>query len=227
MSQFFEIHPVTPQRRLIRRAVEILEGAGVMAYPTDSTYALGCRVGEKSAADRIRRLRGDGNEHKFTLVCRDLSELATYARVEKPAFRLLKALTPGPYTFVLPATREVPRRLVHPKRKTIGIRVPDNAIVQALLEELGGPLMSVTLVLPGDDLPVTDLIDARPRLEPTVDAIIDGGPCGVEPTTIIDLTAEPAVVRAGKGDVQGIEALLSAPVAESRRGVAYNPLDGS
>ncbi|HET7587687.1 MAG TPA: L-threonylcarbamoyladenylate synthase [Gammaproteobacteria bacterium] len=207
MSQFFEIHPVTPQRRLIRRAVEILEAGGVMAYPTDSTYALACRVGEKSAADRIRRLRGDSSEHKFTLVCRDLSELATYARVEKSAFRLLKALTPGPYTFVLPATREVPRRLVHPKRKTIGIRVPDNAIVQALLEELGGPLMSVTLALPGEELPVTDPELLRPALERDLDVIIDGGPCGVEPTTIVDLTAEPVVVRAGKGDVQRVEAV--------------------
>ncbi|HET6656150.1 MAG TPA: L-threonylcarbamoyladenylate synthase [Gammaproteobacteria bacterium] len=209
MSQFFEIHPVTPQRRLIRRAVDILEDAGVMAYPTDSTYALGCRVGEKSAADRIRRLRGDGSEHKFTLVCRDLSELATYARVEKPAFRLLKALTPGAYTFILPATREVPRRLVHPKRKTIGIRVPDNAIVQALLEELGGPLMSVTLALPGEVLPVTDPSLLRSSMERDIDVIIDGGPCGVEPTTIVDLTAEPTVVRAGKGDVQPIEAVRS------------------
>ncbi|HET6724510.1 MAG TPA: L-threonylcarbamoyladenylate synthase [Gammaproteobacteria bacterium] len=206
MSQFFEIHPVTPQRRLIHRAVEILNGGGVIAYPTDSTYAVACRVGEKSAADRIRLLRGDGREHNFTLVCRDLSELATYARVEKATFRMLKALTPGPYTFILPATREAPRRLQHPKRKTIGIRVPDNIIVQALLEALGIPLTSATLALPGDALPVSDVVDARPRLESAVDAIIDGGACGVEPTTIVDLTGEPVVVRAGKGDVERVEA---------------------
>lgn len=202
---------MTPQRRLVRRAAEILQGGGVMVYPTDSTYAIGCRVGEKSAADRIRRLRGDGADHKFTLICRDLSELATYARVEKPAFRLLKALTPGPYTLILPATREVPRRLVHPKRKTIGIRVPDNAIVQALLEELGEPLMSVSLILPQDELPVREPALIRPRLEHDVDVIVDGGPCGVEPTTILDLTGEPAVVRTGKGDVQRIAAFSTAP----------------
>lgn len=204
MSQFFEVHPITPQQRLIRRAVDILRNGGVMAYPTDSTYALACRVGEKSAADRIRRLRDDSDDHKFSLVCRDLSELATYAKVEKPAFRLLKALTPGPYTFVLPATREVPRRLRHPKRKTIGIRVPDNAVAQALLAELGAPLMSVTLTLPNEELPVTEPALSRPALERHTDVIIDGGACGVEPTTIIDLTGEPAVERVGKGETEGI-----------------------
>lgn len=207
MSQFFEIHPETPQLRLIRRAAEILRDGGVMAYPTDSTYAFGCKVGEKSAADGIRRLRGDNAEHKLTLVVRDLSELAIYARVEKPAFRLLKALMPGPYTFILPATREVPRRLVHPRRKTIGIRAPAHPIVQALLEELGGPLMSASLILPGSELPETDPKLMRPRIEHGVDLIIDGGPCGMEPTTVVDLTAEPTVVRAGKGDVQRIEAV--------------------
>ncbi|HET7674789.1 MAG TPA: L-threonylcarbamoyladenylate synthase [Gammaproteobacteria bacterium] len=210
MSQFFEIHPDNPQRRLVRRAAEILARGGVMAYPTDSTYALGCRVGEKGAADRIRRLRGDSQSHNFTLVCRDLSELATYARVGKPAFRLLKALTPGPYTFILPATHEVPRRLVHPKRKTIGIRVPANAIDQALLEELGAPLMSVSMMLPGEQLPVTDPAQVRPRLERDVDVIIDGGACGVEPTTIIDLTGEPVVVRAGKGGVERLAEVQNA-----------------
>lgn len=210
MSQFFEIHSVTPQRRLIRRAVEILDTGGVMAYPTDSTYALGCRAGQKAAADHIRRLRGASKDHNFSLICRDLSALATYARVDKPAFRLLKALTPGPYTFILPATHEVPRRLVHPRRKTVGIRVPDNAIVQMLLEELGGPLMSVSLILPNDDMPVTDPELMRPRLEHDVDVIIDGGPCGVEPTTVVDLTAEPVIVRAGKGDVQRLASLRAA-----------------
>lgn len=201
MSQLFAIHPVNPQFRLVRRAVEILRAGGVVVYPTDSCYALGCRLGDKEAIERIRRIRQAGKDHNFTLVCRDLSEIATYARVDNPTFRLLKAYTPGPYTFILTATREVPRRLQHPKRKTIGIRVPDHPVPLALLQELGEPIMSSTLMLPGDELPLTDPDEMRARLERQVDLVIDGGPCGLEPTTMVDLTGEvPAVVRVGRGD---------------------------
>jgi len=201
MSQFFTLHPVNPQLRLIRRAVEILRGGGVIVYPTDSCYALGCLVGDKDAMERIRRIRDAGKDHNFTLVCRDLSEIAVYARVDNPTFRLLKAHTPGPYTFILPATREVPRRLQHPKRKTIGIRVPDHAVPHALLTELGEPLMSSTLMLPGDELPLTDPEEMRARLEHRVELVIDGGPCGFEPTTVVDLSGDVAkVTRVGRGD---------------------------
>ena len=202
MSQFFSLHPVTPQLRLIRRAVEILRAGGVAVYPTDSCYALGCLVGDKEAMERIRSIRQAGKDHNFTLVCRDLSEIAVYARVDNPTFRLLKAYTPGPYTFILPATREVPRRLQHPKRKTIGIRVPDHAVPRALLTELGEPLMSSTLMLPGDEQPLTDPEEMRARLEHRVELVMDGGPCGFEPTTVVDLSGEtPKVLRAGRGDV--------------------------
>lgn len=201
MSQFFVVHPVNPQKRLIHRATEILRAGGVIAYPTDSCYALGCLVGDKEAMERIRRIRGAGKDHNFTLVCRDLSEIAVYARVDNPTFRLLKAYTPGPYTFILAATREVPRRLQHPKRKTIGIRVPVHAVPQALLTELGEPLMSSTLILPGDEAPLTDPEEMRARLEHQVELIMDGGPCGTEPTTVVDLSGEtPRVIRAGRGD---------------------------
>lgn len=201
MSQFFVVHPVNPQKRLIHRAAEILQAGGVIVYPTDSCYALGCLVGGKEAMERIRRIRGAGKDHNFTLVCRDLSEIAVYARVDNPTFRLLKAYTPGPYTFILAATREVPRRLQHPKRKTIGIRVPVHAVPHALLTELGEPLMSSTLMLPGDELPLTDPEEMRARLEHQVELVMDGGPCGVDPTTVVDLSGEtPRVVRAGRGD---------------------------
>jgi len=201
MSQYFTLHPVNPQLRLIRRAVEILRAGGVIVYPTDSCYALGCLVGDKDAMERIRRIRGAGKDHNFTLVCRDLSEIAVYARVDNPTFRLLKAYTPGPYTFILAATREVPRRLQHPKRKTIGIRVPVHAVPHALLTELGEPLMSSTLMLPGDEAPLTDPEEMRARLEHQVELVMDGGPCGVEPTTVVDLSGEtPRVIRAGRGD---------------------------
>jgi len=201
MSQYFSLHPVNPQLRLVRRAVEILRAGGVVVYPTDSCYALGCLVGDKEAMERIRRIRAAGKDHNFTLVCRDLSEIAVYAKVDNPTFRLLKAYTPGPYTFILPATREVPRRLQHPKRKTIGIRVPDHAVPHALLTELGEPLMSSTLMLPGDELPLTDPQEMRARLEHRVELVMDGGPCGFEPTTVVDLSGEtPKLLRRGRGD---------------------------
>jgi len=206
MSQFFQIHAETPQPRLIRQAVDLLRGGAVIVYPTDSGYALGCLSGDKDAIERIRQIRRLDDRHNFTLVCRDLSEIATYAKVDNSTYRLLKQLTPGPYTFILDATREVPRRLQHPKRKTIGIRVPDNAIAQALLAELGEPLMSTTLILPGDDLPLNDPYEFRSQLERQVDLIIDGGYGDLEPTTVIDLVdGVPVVVRQGKGDASRIE----------------------
>lgn len=206
MSQFFQIHAETPQPRLIRQAVDLLRGGAVIVYPTDSGYALGCLSGDKEAIERIRQIRRLDDRHNFTLVCRDLSEIATYAKVDNSTYRLLKLLTPGAYTFILDATREVPRRLQHPKRKTIGIRVPDNAIAQALLTELGEPLMSTTLILPGDELPLTDPYEFRGQLERLVDLIIDGGYGDLEPTTVIDLVdGVPVVVRQGKGDASRIE----------------------
>jgi tRNA threonylcarbamoyl adenosine modification protein (Sua5/YciO/YrdC/YwlC family) len=202
VSQYFEIHSANPQKRLITQAVAVVRGGGVVAYPTDSCYALGCCLGDKAPMERIRGIRQVDASHNFTLVCRDLSELATYARVDNSAFRLLKSLTPGPYTFVLRASREVPRRLQNPRRKTIGLRVPRHPVCQALLESLGEPLMSSTLVLPGDDLPLTDPHEMRERLHSRVDLVIDGGYCGFEPTTVLDLTGvTPKVLRHGRGDV--------------------------
>jgi tRNA threonylcarbamoyl adenosine modification protein (Sua5/YciO/YrdC/YwlC family) len=201
MSQFFSIHPVTPQLRLVRRSVTILRAGGVVAYPTDSCYALGCLVGDKTAMQRIRAIRGAGPHHNFTLVCRDLSEIATYARVDNATFRLLKAHTPGAYTFILRATHEVPKRLQHPKRKTIGIRIPQHPITQAILTELREPIMSSTLMLAGETQPLIDPEDMRKRLEHQVDLVIDGGSCGVEPTTVVDLSeGAPAVIRIGRGN---------------------------
>ncbi len=202
MSQFLEIHAANPQQRLISRAVAVIRGGGVIVYPTDSCYALGCCLGNKAPLERIRRIRKVDQSHNFTLVCRDLSELATYARVDNSAFRLLKALTPGPYTFILHASREVPRRMQNPRRKTIGLRVPRHPITQSLLESLGEPLMSSTLLLPGDELPLTDSREIVERLDSQVDLVIDGGYCGLEPTTVLDLTGEtPNVLRHGRGDV--------------------------
>jgi len=207
VSQFFAIHPETPQSRLIQQAVSIIQRGGVVVYPTDSAYALGCQLGNKKAMERIRRIRSLREDHNFTLVCRDLSELGTYARVENVVYRLLRHATPGPYTFVLEATREVPRRLVQPKRKTIGLRVPDHPIPQALLEALDEPLMSATLILPGDDYPMTDPYDIRERLEHEVDLVIDGGFCGLEATSVIDLTdTVPVILRRGVGDISDFEA---------------------
>lgn len=201
MSQYFYIHPETPQQRLIHQCVEIIRAGGVAVYPTDSAYALGCHIGDKGAMDRIRQIRQLDKHHNFTLVCRDLSELAVYAKVDNQVFRMLKAHTPGPYTFILEATSEVPRRLMHPKRKTIGLRVPANPIALAILEELGEPLMSVTLIMPGDDFPLTDPYDIRAVLERRVELIVDGGYCGLEPTTVIDMTGDiPLLTRQGMGD---------------------------
>ncbi|MFV3304310.1 L-threonylcarbamoyladenylate synthase [Pseudomonas sp. NY15181] len=201
MSQFFQVHPENPQSRLIKQAVEIVRQGGVIAYPTDSSYALGCRIGEKSAVERIRHIRRLDDKHNFTLVCRDLSELGLYAKVDTGLFRLLKAHTPGPYTFILNATREVPRMLLHPKRRTIGLRVPACPIALALLEELGEPLMSVSLILPGQTEPMNDPYEMRDLLQHQVDLIIDGGYGGGEASTVIALTDEdPVVVRVGCGD---------------------------
>ncbi|MFC1685109.1 L-threonylcarbamoyladenylate synthase [Pseudomonadota bacterium] len=202
MAQFFQIHPDNPQLRLIRSAVEIIRQGGLVVYPTDSSYAVGCHIGDKTAMERIRRIRKLDDKHNFTLVCRDLSEIATYAKVGNQEYRLLKTLTPGPYTFIHMATKQVPRRLQHAKRKTIGIRIPDNAIAQALLGELGEPLMSSTLILPGDEMPLTDPYEMRDLLGHEVDLVIDGGYCGLEPTTVVDMVDEtPVVAREGKGDV--------------------------
>ena len=206
MSQFFAIHPETPQARLIQQAVNIIQRGGVVVYPTDSAYALGCRLGDKKAMERIRRIRSLTEDHNFTLVCRDLSELGTYARVDNTAYRLLRHATPGSYTFVLEATREVPRRLVQPRRKTIGLRVPDHPIPQALLAALDEPLISATLALPEDEYPLTDPFDIRDRLEHEVDLVIDGGFCGLEATSVVDLTeANPRILRVGVGDVSDFE----------------------
>jgi tRNA threonylcarbamoyl adenosine modification protein (Sua5/YciO/YrdC/YwlC family) len=200
VAEYLELHPKDPQLRLIRKAVEIIRAGGVIAYPTDSCYALGCHLGDKGAIERIRRIRGADKHHHFTLVCRDLAEIGRYARVDTPQFRLLKSVTPGPFTFILPATRETPKRLQHPKRRTIGIRVPDHRVPHLLLAELGEPLLSSTLLLPGDDRPLTDGAEIRERLAHQLDAIVDGGHCGIEPTTVVDLTVTPpAIVRQGKG----------------------------
>ncbi len=207
MAQTLCIHPDNPQARLINQATEIIRAGGVVVYPTDSAYAIGCRLGDKAALDSIRRIRQLDKNHNFTLVCRDLSELALYARVDNQVFRRLKAHTPGPYTFILQATSEVPRRLMHPKRKTVGLRVPNNAIAQALLAALDEPMMSVTLIMPGDEYPLTDPQDIRDLLDKHVDLIVDGGFTGLEPTSVVDLTGdEPLVTRHGMGDVAAFEA---------------------
>jgi tRNA threonylcarbamoyl adenosine modification protein (Sua5/YciO/YrdC/YwlC family) len=202
MSQYFRIHPDNPQVRLVNQAVEIIRKGGIVVYPTDSSYALGCQLGDKDALTRIRQIRRLSEKHNFTLVCRDLSDLATYARVDNSAYRLLKACTPGPYTFILPATREVPRRLIHPRKKTIGIRVPDNRVCQALLAELGEPLMSTTLQLPGDEYPLSDPAEIRDSLEHQVELIVDGGYGGLDITTVVSLEdGVPEIVREGLGDM--------------------------
>lgn len=201
MSQFFQIHPDNPQHRLTRQAADILRDSGLIAYPTDSSYAFGWQMGNKTAMERVQNLRQTGRKHNFTLVCRDLSALASYARVDNSQFRLLKRATPGPFTFILRATHEVPRRLQNPNRKTIGLRIPDNIIVHALLDELGEPIMSSTLILPDDERPLNDADEIRTRLQKSLDLVIDGGPCALEPTTVVDLTdAVPTLIRQGGGD---------------------------
>ena len=201
MAQYFVMHPHNPQTRLVRATVDIVTKGGVIVYPTDSCYALGCALENKDGRDRICRLRELDPKHPFTLVCRDLSDLATYAQVDNSAYRILRAHTPGPYTFVLPATHEVPRRLLDPKRRTIGVRVPDNAVAQALLAQLGAPLMSVSLILPGDDMPLRDPMEIRERLEHAVDVVIDGGPCPGDLTSVVVWEGrEFQVHRAGVGD---------------------------
>jgi len=202
MSQFFTIHPENPQLRLISQTVAILRAGGLIVYPTDSSYALGCQIGDKAAMERISRIRQTDKDHNFTLVCRDLSEIGTYAKVDNTAFRLMKSITPGPYTFILKATHEVPRRLQNPKRKTIGLRVPDHAIVQSILEVLGEPIMSSTLIMPGKNVPETEPEIITELLAKQVELIIDGGNCGLEPTTVVDMMTEPPdILRHGKGPV--------------------------
>lgn len=202
MAQFFSLHPEQPQPRLIRQAAEILRRGGLAIFPTDSAYALGCLAGDGAVLERIRRIRGVDERHHFTLMCRDLSEIATYARVDNSQFRLLKAVTPGPYTFILEGTKELPRRVLHPKRKTIGLRIPEHVVVGALLAELDAPLLTSTLLLPGETLPLADIDDIQDRLGRQVELIIEAGYCGPEATTVIDLTSgSPELVRAGRGDL--------------------------
>lgn len=202
MSQFFQIHPENPQLRLIKQAAQIIESGGIVALPTDSCYALVCHLDDKQAVERLRRIRAVDDKHHLTLLCRDLSEIAQYARVDNRQYRLLKAATPGPYTFILEATKEVPRRLSHPSRKTIGLRVPENRIAHALLEELAQPLLGATLILPNEREPLTDPEEIRGRLEKQLELVIDGGSCSLEPTTVIDLTDErPLLLRQGRGAV--------------------------
>jgi tRNA threonylcarbamoyl adenosine modification protein (Sua5/YciO/YrdC/YwlC family) len=203
MSQFFRIHPQNPQLRLINQTVAIIRDGGVIVYPTDSSYALGCHIGDKSAMERLSRIRQTNKEHNFTLVCRNLAEISTYAKVDNISFRFIKSLTPGPYTFILKATHEVPRRLQNPKRKTIGLRIPDHVIAQAILSTLSEPIMSSTLIMPNKEIPETDPEEIKALLEKQVDLIIDGGNCGFEPTTVIDLLGDtPQVLRHGKGTIQ-------------------------
>jgi len=201
MTQFFQVHPDNPQLRLIKQAAQIIHGGGIVALPTDSCYALVCHLDDKAAVEKLRRIRGIDEKHHLTLLCRDLSEISTYARVDNKQFRLMKAVTPGPYTFILEATREVPRRLSHPSRKTIGLRVPQNTITEMLMAELGQPLLGTTLILPGDDDPLTDPDMVLERLGKQLDLVIDGGACRLEPTTVVDLTGdEPELIRRGCGD---------------------------
>ena len=212
MAQYFSIHPIDPQSRLIRQAAAIVRNGGVIAYPTDSSYALGCRIGDSAAADRIRTLRADDVKHHLTLMCRDLAEVGRYAQLDNWQFRIVKQGVPGSYTFLLPATREVPRRLQHPKRSTIGVRVPDHAVVQALLAELDEPLLSSTLIPAGEQQPLNDPQEIRSRYEHSVDLIIDSGACRLEPTTVVDLALDPpAIVRLGRGDISRLGLAATAP----------------
>lgn len=202
VAKLIEIHPEDPQPRRVKAIVDIIHGGGLIAYPTDSSYAFGCHIGDKKAIDRIHRIRRTDKKHNFTLVCADLSEISTYARVDNWAYRMLKSMTPGPFTFILPATREVPKRLQNPKRRTIGLRVPDHRLVQVMLAELGEPIMSSTLSLPGDSSPLTDPLEIEERIGHQVEAVIDAGPAGIEPTTVLDLSGgNVEILRIGRGDV--------------------------
>lgn len=205
MATLVEIHPTHPQPRRIAEIVEEIRRGGLIAYPTDSSYAFGCHIGDKRAIDRIRSIRKTDKHHNFTLVCSDLSEISTYARVDNWAYRLLKSLTPGPYTFILQATREVPKRLQNPKRRTIGLRVPDHPVVQAILQELGEPIMSSTLTLPGADLPLNDAFEIEEKIGDRIEMIVDAGPTGIEPTSVIDLSGGSInILREGRGDVSSL-----------------------
>lgn len=202
MATIIDIHPEDPQPRKVDAIVSIIRGGGLIAYPTDSSYAFGCHIGDKKAMDRIHRIRRTDRKHNFTLVCADLAEISVYARVENWSYRMIKSLTPGPYTFVLPATRGVPKRLQNPKRRTIGLRVPDHRLVQDMLQALGEPIMSSTLTLPGDDRPLTDPLEIDRRIGHEIEAIVDAGPAGIEPTTVLDLSGGSVeVLRLGRGDV--------------------------
>jgi tRNA threonylcarbamoyl adenosine modification protein (Sua5/YciO/YrdC/YwlC family) len=205
VAKLINIHPTDPQPRRVGEIVQIIRDGGLIAYPTDSSYAFGCHIGDKRAIDRIHRIRRTDKKHNFTLVCSDLSEISIYARVENWAYRLIRSMTPGPYTFILPATREVPKRLQNPKRRTIGLRVPDHPLVHAVLERLGEPIMSSTLTLPGDSMPLTDPFEIEDRIGHEIDAIVDAGPTGIEPTSVLDMTGGAVeVLRAGRGDVSAL-----------------------
>lgn len=205
MARILEIHPTSPQPRLIAEAVALIRRGGLVAYPTDSSYAFGCHIGDKRAMDRIRSIRQTDKNHNFTLVCSDLSEISLYARIDNWSYRFLKSMTPGPYTFILEATREVPKRLQHPKRRTIGLRIPDHPVVQSMLEALGEPIMSSTLLLPGDEMPVSNVHELDDRIGNLIELIIDAGPTGIEPTSVIDLSAGSVeVLRVGLGDVSAL-----------------------
>ncbi len=206
MAQYFEIHPANPQKRLVKQVVDIVRRGGIIVYPTDSSYAIGCHIGDKASMDRIRRIRRLDNKHNFTLVTRDLSEISLFAKISNEQFRMIKSCTPGPYTFIVPATRQLPRRLQNPRRKTIGLRIPDSEIVRDMLAELGEPIMSSTMILPGQELPLSDAHEIRRILEHDVDAVVDGGHCGFEPTTVVEWIGEtPVVIRVGKGDAAVFE----------------------
>jgi tRNA threonylcarbamoyl adenosine modification protein (Sua5/YciO/YrdC/YwlC family) len=217
VTQYFSLHPTHPQLRLLRQAAEVLRGGGLIAYPTDSCYALGCRLGEAKAIQRMRQVRDVDDKHHLTLMCRDLSELATYAIVDNVQYRMLKHATPGSYTFILRATREVPRRTMHPRRKTIGVRVSEHPVARALLGELGEPMLSTTLLLPGDAAPLAEASEIRSRLSHALDLILDGGSCGTDPTTVIDLTTDiPTVLRRGRGALAPLGIAAEAEAAVPR-----------
>lgn len=201
MARYFDVHPVDPQPRAIRQVVDLLNEDGLIAYPTDSSYALGCRLGNRKGIERIREIRQLGADHHFTLVCRDFAQFGQFVQLTNSRFRLVKSVTPGGYTFILPATKEVPRRLLHPKKKTVGVRIPDHRVAQALLAELGEPLVSSTLLLPGESEPLTQGWEIKERLDHLLDAVLDSGDCGAEPTTVVDLSREePEILRRGTGD---------------------------